>query len=195
MKLNAPFRLAAPADAVALAELVNYAGEGMPEYLWGQMAGPGEAAWSIGRARAAREEGSFSYSNATLIETRDGEVSGALIGYKIADEVPPMPDNIPAMFRPLQELENLAPGTWYVNVLAVRPQFRGRGHGTRLLGLADSLGRSTGRHGMSVIVSDTNTDARALYERCGYAEVAQRPMIKEGWINNGENWVLLTKTL
>jgi hypothetical protein len=23
---------------------------------------------------------------------------------------------------PLQELENLAPGTWYVNVLAVRPR-------------------------------------------------------------------------
>ena len=32
-----------------------------------------------------------------------------------------------AMFVPLQELENLAPGTWYVNVLAVRPEFRGLG--------------------------------------------------------------------
>lgn len=194
MNLSDPFRLATPADAVVLAELVNYAGEGMPEYLWGQMAGPGEDAWSIGRARAARDEGSFSYCNATLIETRDGEVAGALIGYKIADEVPPVPVSIPAMFRPLQELENLAPSTWYVNVLAVRPQFRGRGYGTRLLGLADSIGRSTGRHGMSVIVSDANIGARALYERCGYAEVAQRPIVKEAWVNSAENWVLLTKT-
>lgn len=193
MNLSDPFRLATPGDAPVLAELVNYAGEGMPEYLWGQMAGPGEDAWSVGQARAAREEGSFSYRNATLIETRDGEVAGALIGYKIADDVTPVPDTIPAMFRPLQELENLAPGTWYVNVLAVRPLFRGHGHGTRLLGLADAIGRSTGRHGMSVIVSDANAGARALYERCGYAEVAQRPMVKEGWVNDGENWVLLTK--
>ncbi|MFY0611233.1 MAG: GNAT family N-acetyltransferase [Hyphomicrobiaceae bacterium] len=193
MKLSAPFRRAAQEDAAILAELVNYAGEGLPEYLWGHMAGPGEDAWSIGRTRAARDEGSFSYVNATLIETAERDVAGALIGYKIADEVPPVPDDIPAMFRPLQELENLAPGTWYVNVLAVQPQFRGQGHGTRLLGLADAIGRSTGRHGMSVIVSDANHGARALYERCGYQHVSERPMVKEGWLNDGKNWVLLTK--
>lgn len=194
MKLSAPFRRAAQEDAAILAELVNYAGEGLPEYLWGQMAGPGEDAWSVGRTRAARDEGSFSYVNATLIETAERDVAGALIGYKIADEVPPVPDDIPAMFRPLQELEYLAPGTWYVNVLAVQPQFRGQGHGTRLLGLADAIGRSTGRHGMSVIVSDANHGARALYERCGYRHASERTMVKEGWLNDGKNWVLLTKT-
>ena len=193
MNLSDPFRRAAQKDAALLAELVNYAGEGLPEYLWGKMAEPGEDAWSVGRARAARNEGSFSYRNATLIETADGDVAGALIGYKIAYEVPPVPDDIPAMFRPMQELENLAPGTWYVNVLAVQPQFRSQGHGTRLLGLADAMGRSTGRLGMSVIVSDANRGARALYERCGYAEIAQREMIKEDWVNDGKNWVLLTK--
>ena len=193
MKLSAPFRRAAQSDAAVLAELVNYAGEGLPEYLWGQMAGPEEDAWSVGRARAAREEGSFSYLNATLIETADRDVAGALIGYKIADDVPPVPDDIPNMFRPMQELENLAPGTWYVNVLAVQPQFRGEGHGTRLLGLADQIGRSSGRLGMSVMVSDANRGARALYERCGYHQVAARAMVKEGWVNAGENWVLLTK--
>lgn len=193
MKLSDPFRRAAQADAAVLAELVNYAGEGLPEYLWGQMAGPGEDAWSVGRTRAAREEGSFSYRNATLIGSSDGDVAGALIGYKIADEVPPVADDIPAMFRPLQELENLAPGTWYVNVLAVQPQYRGQGHGARLLGLADLIGRSTGRQGMSVIVSDANHGARTLYERCGYRHVAERAMVKEGWVNDGQNWVLMAK--
>ena len=38
-----------------------------------------------------------------------------------------------------KELENLAPDTWYVNVLAVRPQFRGAGLGTRLLAHADDI--------------------------------------------------------
>jgi hypothetical protein len=37
---------------------------------------------------------------------------------------------MPAMFVPLQELENLAPGTWYVNVLAAYPEHRSQGHGT-----------------------------------------------------------------
>lgn len=193
MSLNDPFRRAEREDAAVLAQLVNYAGEGLPEYLWGKMAGPGEDAWTVGRARAGRTEGSFSYCNATLIETADHEVAGALIGYKIPYEVQPVPDDMPALFRPLQELENLAPGTWYVNVLGVQPQFRGQGHGTRLLGLADKYGRASGRHGMSVIVSDANTGARKLYERCGYTERAQREMVKEGWVNEGRNWVLLTK--
>ena len=99
------------------------------------------------------------------------------------------------MFVPLQELENLEPATWYVNVLAVLPQYRNRGLGTKLLSLADETGRRLGKRGMSVIVSDVNHGARRLYERCGYRAVAARPMVKDGWINDGENWVLLTKTL
>src|SRR5690606_40105903 len=56
----------------------------------------------------------------------------------------------------LQELENLAPSTWYVNVLAVLPNYRGKGLGTQLLLLADETGRKLGKKGMSVIVSDAN---------------------------------------
>jgi RimJ/RimL family protein N-acetyltransferase len=48
---------------------------------------------------------------------------------------------------------------------------------------------------MSVIVSDANAGARRLYERCGYRETATRAMVKEGWQNEGRNWVLLTKAL
>jgi len=193
MKLNPPLRPGAIADAPILAELVNYAGEGMPLYLWGKMAEPGESAWDIGRRRAAREEGSFSYRNAVMID-HDGEAVGCLIGYEIPDEPVPIGD-MPPMFVPLQQLENLAPATWYVNVLAVRPRFRGLGLGTRLLDVADEIGRARGKRGMSIIVADTNTDARRLYERCGYRLVATRPMVKEGWQSEGKNWVLLTKTL
>ena len=53
--------------------------------------------------------------------------AGALIGYGITEAPEPVPADTPPMFRPLQELENLAPGTWYVNVLAVLPAFRNRG--------------------------------------------------------------------
>jgi ribosomal protein S18 acetylase RimI-like enzyme len=174
MTLDPPFRRALIEDAPVLAELVNYAGDGLPLHLWSKMAAPGESAWEVGRRRAARPEGGFSYRNTTIVEHR-GVCAGCLIGY--------------------EELENLAPGTWYVNVLAVRPQFRGLGLGTRLLDFADEAGRARGKHGMSVIVSDANPGARRLYQRCGYREVAARTMVKDDWQNDGRNWVLLTKAL
>ena len=102
---------------------------------------------------------------------------------------------MPPIFVPLQELENLAPATWYVNVLAVQPRFRGKGLGTRLLGRADEIGRARGESGMSVIVSDTNAGARRLYERSGYRVAATRPTVKDAWENVGRDWVLLAKRL
>src|SRR5512144_388963 len=158
MQRTPTFRPATIDDANVLAELINYAGEGMPLYLWSHMAEPGEAAWDVGRRRAAREEGSFSYRNATIIE-HDGQCAGCLIGYKIPDNPEAIPSDMPAMFVPLQELENLAPGTWYINVLAVRPQFRSQGLGTKLLALAEETAQNLGKRGMSVIVSDANLGA------------------------------------
>jgi ribosomal protein S18 acetylase RimI-like enzyme len=192
--MPAPFRRAVREDAPLLAELVNQAGEGLPLYLWGKLAAPGESAFAVGIRRAAREEGSFSYRNAMLVE-HQGQAAGCLIGYEIPDEPEPIGPDMPAMFVPLQELENLSPSTWYVNVLAVLPQYRNQGLGQSLLGLADETGRSLGRIGMSVIVSDGNDGARRLYERCGYRAIAERPMVKDGWTNAGTNWVLLTKRL
>jgi ribosomal protein S18 acetylase RimI-like enzyme len=188
------FRPATPRDATVLAELVNYAGEGMPHYLWEKSATAGQTAWDVGRDRAMREQGSFSYRNAMMIEC-DGEAAGCLIGYEIADHPEPVSPDMPAMFRPLQQLENLAPGTWYVNVLAVRPAFRGLGCGGRLLNLADETARTLRKRGMSVIVADANAGARRLYERCGYRLTASRPMVKEDWVNKGRDWLLLTKVL
>ena len=186
------FRPAVRADAPVLAELVNDAGEGIPLYLWDKMKEPGETAWDVGCRRAARDEGAFSYRNAVIIEHK-GKAAGCLVGYAISDAPEPIPDGYPAMFRPLQELENVAPGTWYVNVLAVLPEFRNRGLGHRLLQRAEETGRACGKRGLSIIVSDGNAGARRLYERVGYREAAIRPMVKEDWVNAGSNWVLLTK--
>lgn len=190
--LKPPFRRATKEDDAALAELVNYAGEGMPLYLWTRSAGPDGDPWAVGRERAKRESGAFSYRNAVVIEA-DGKAAACLIGYPLPEEPEPISEDMPAMFVPLQELENLAPGTWYVNVLAAMPGQRGRGHGAALLALAEEIAREQGCSGLSIIVSDANIGARRLYERTGYREAATRPMIKNGWHNDGENWVLLVK--
>lgn len=193
MKLTPPFRAGRVDDAPLLAELVNYAGEGMPLYLWSGMAEDGETAWDVGRRRAARETGSFSYRNAVMIEHL-GRASGALIGYGVPDEPDVIDEGTPAMFVPMIELENMVPNTWYVNVLAVTPGARGLGFGSRLLGLAEQIARDGGQVGMSLIVADKNVGARRLYARCGYDEVASRPIVKDDWICDSENWVLMTKS-
>ncbi|MEM8744667.1 MAG: GNAT family N-acetyltransferase [Pseudomonadota bacterium] len=186
-------RAAAPDDADHLAQLINYAGEGMPLYLWERMAEQDETPWDVGRRRAKRTEGGFSYLNATVAEV-DGEVAGCLIGYALPEEPEAIDyESMPGMFVPLQELENLAPATWYVNVLAVHPHLRGTGVGSALLQIADQRAAETGCPGLSIIVADANTGARRLYERSGYVEQATREMVKDDWDNPSTNWVLLTK--
>lgn len=192
--LQPPLRPARPSDDAHLADLVHFASEGLALHFWTKMAGPGGDPWAVGRERARRETGAFSYRNATVVE-RDGAVRAGLIGYPLPDRPAPIPDDIPPLFRPLQELENLAPGTWYVNVLAAYPEERGKGHGTRLLGVADALAAEMPGRGLSIIVSDANTGARRLYERCGYREAGRRPKVKEDWQASGTDWVLLTKML
>lgn len=192
--LASPFRKASPADARALADLVHFASEGLAHYLWTRIAPPGVDPWAVGRERARREAGSFSYRNAVVAES-EGRVAAGLIGYPLADITEPTPANLPPIVVPLQELEDLVPGTWYVNVLAAYPQHRGKGYGTALLAIAEQLARQTRRRGMSMIVADTNTGARRLYERSGYREVSRRRMVKEGWQHPGEEYVLLSKRL
>ena len=100
---------------------------------------------------------------------------------------------LPAVLVPLQELTNEARDTWYVHVLAVHPEYRGRGQGTTLLRIADRLAKCAEKHSITLIVSDTNVDARRLYERCGYKEVARRKIVKEEWRHPGVDWLLLKK--
>ena len=126
----------------------------------------------------------------------DGEVVACLIGYPLSDEPEPIAyATMPPMFVALQELENLAPATWYVNVVAAYPEHRGRGLGTMLLGVAERLAADTARKDVSIIVSDANGGARRLYERMGYKQIATRPAVKEAWKNPVKDWVLLVKRL
>ena len=192
--LTPPHRKATSEDATELAELVNMAGEGMPVYLWQQLASDGQSAWDVGRERARREEGGFSFRN-TVVREENGRAVASLVSYPLADSPEPIDSDTQAMFVPLLELENMAPGSWYVNVLATYPDYRGLGYGSQLLAIADQLAASSGCLELSIIVSDGNPGAQRLYERSGYRELASRPMARGEWENPGENWILLVKAL
>lgn len=180
-------------DARALAELIDIAGEGFGTYLWSQAAGPGESALDVGMRRAQRDEGGFSYRNATVAEI-DGNIAGLLLGYRLADPYDTGDlERLPALVRPLVELESVAPASWYVNALAAFPEFRNKGLGTRLLAEAETIARKAKALSLSIIVAEANEGAKRLYLRSGYAETARRRLVPFPGLPHGGDWLLLTK--
>jgi len=192
IELSAPYRAANSDDASHMAKLVNFAGDGLPLYIWGTLAEPGQSAWDVGHARAQRGSGGFSFSN-TAIREVDGEVAACLVGYAIGETATTIDDDVPPIFVPLMELENEVLGSWYVNVLAAYPEYRGKGLGTELLDLAQTIANECDCNGLSLVVSDANDGGRRLYERVGFKVVGTRPLVKEGWENSGEAWLLMLK--
>ena len=174
-------------DAALLARVIDLAGEGLPGVLWAGMAGPGEDAMAVGRARARRDSGSFSWQNATVAEL-DGQPAGAIVSYVIdADPEPPGPD-IPPVIAPLMALEAMAPATRYINAVAVLPAARRQGVARALMASA-----RPGPRGTSLIVTDTTAAARAFYARHGFVETARRPVHAGSWQTPAHHWLLLTR--
>jgi ribosomal protein S18 acetylase RimI-like enzyme len=189
------FRQAAKSDAPALAVLVDIAGEGLPAHLWSTLKAPGQSILEVGRERAARETGGFSYRNAIVAEI-GGEVAACLVGYRLDDpyDLGGL-DEVPQLVRPLVLLEAKAPGSWYVNVLATFPEFRRRGLGMALLRLAEEKAREAGATALSVIVAGENEPAARLYAAAGYEVLAAAPIFAFPGCPHGGDWVLMVKTL
>ncbi|MEA2744434.1 MAG: hypothetical protein QOG25_2805 [Acetobacteraceae bacterium] len=194
LTIHPPFRYTTVDDAGTLADLVESASEGLALYLWTKIAGPGRDPWHIGRERVLSETNGLSYRNAVIADA-SGQPAAGLISYPLEDKPELISDELPAVLVPLHELMNQALDTWYVHTLAAYPEHRGRGQGSALLALADIFAASAGKRGLSLVVSDTNTGARRLYEHCGYREAAHRRMVKEQWQHSGTNWVLLRKDI
>ncbi|MEG6509677.1 GNAT family N-acetyltransferase [Methyloligella sp. 2.7D] len=192
---QASFRPAKIGDTASLAVLVDIAGEGLAAYLWGQLKTPGQSILEVGRERARREEGGFSYRNATLAEI-GGETAGALIGYRQPDPYDTGDlSELPEFLQPLLQLESQAPGSWYVNVLAVFPEFRRLGLGKALLDIADQKAWESNASSLSVIVASWNEEASKLYARAGFRLEAEEEAIPFADFSHHGAWQLLVKAL
>ena len=187
-------RKAKASDAGHLVRFINMAADDLPLYFWRRSVGPEGDPWAYGKERAARETGSFSYRNAWLAEL-NGEVAAGLLGYPAEPAPAPIDPDTPAIFVPLLELEALAPGSWYLNVLATYDQFRGKGCGGALLAYAEDVARDAGHQSISLIAADTHHDALRLYQGHGYREVARRPVVKTDWQVDAAEWILFVKPL
>lgn len=187
-------RKAIASDADHLTRFINLAADDLPLHFWKKSVGPQGDPWALGRERAARETGNFSYSNAWMAEI-DGQVAAGLLGYP-ADATPAVIEaDTPPIFVPLLELEALAPGAWYLNVLATYPAFRGQGCGAALLAQAETVARDLDHRRISLIAADTHQDAQRLYRAKGFTEQASRPVVKGDWQVDATTWTLFTKAL
>ena len=170
------FRGARVEDCAEIAALYSISSDGVADYIWRKLAGPGEDPLEVGERRYAREDTVFSYKNCVVAE-HDGEVIGMLVAFPMeAEPDPGEPDGeADPVLAPYGELDR--PGSYYVCGMALFPKHRGRGLGARMLGLAREEARRRGLAEMSLIVFEQNTGAKRLYERHGFREVARRPVV------------------
>lgn len=186
-------REAKASDAAHLVRFINMAADDLPLHFWKASVGAGGDAIAYGQERAARETGNFSYRNAWLAEDH-GAVAACLLGYP-AEEPSTIDPSMPAILIPLLELESLAPGSWYLNVLATYDAHRGKGLGSALLAHAETHARALGHATISLITEDSHKDAQRLYTSKGYREIARRPLVKGDWAVDATEWILFSKPL
>jgi ribosomal protein S18 acetylase RimI-like enzyme len=193
-RLQPPLRRASRKDARALAELIEYAGHGIPGYLWSQSAKEGQPLIEVGIERVLREGANFSYRNAVVAEV-GGKVAAMMLAYRLPEHSDVNLDELPDLLRPLEELELKVPGTFYINALAAYPDYRGLGVGTRLLEAAHTLASEASCNELSLEVFEQNEGAVRLYERHGYRAVASLPVVPHPSYPYDGDVVLMTRNV
>lgn len=187
------FRKAEKKDCRKIAELALIAGEGLPAYFWEQSAGEGEDILDVGTRNASSETENFSYRN-TIVAEKHGDVVAMLLAYRLPDEEHAEDlDELPELVRPLVELEQCVPGSFYINMIATLPGSRGMGIGSKLMAIANQLAVDAGCDLLSVEVFEQNDGALRLYQRLGYEIIESRPVVPHECHPYDSNVVLLTR--
>lgn len=192
-------RPATQRDASDIVVLGDIAGHGLPILIWRMMMQMGENSYAsvleVARDRVLQEDTPFSWRNAMIAET-GGEVAGMLVGYRQPDSFDrSILNQVPDVLRPLLELEGEAPGSWYINQLAVFAAHRGKGIGAALVANAEERASRDGADALSLIVEDTNEGARRLYRRLGFEDTAGRPFVGIADGPDADEWLLMVKQL
>ncbi|MGF1470201.1 MAG: GNAT family N-acetyltransferase [Rubrobacteraceae bacterium] len=176
------FRPATREDSRRIAELFRIASGGVADYVWSLLEPeyPGLTRIEIGEQRYARQNTDFSYENCAVAE-RAGAVIGMTHGYRMGEPEPEDDDEAPdPVLEPYTNLE--APGSFYISSMAVLPQHRGGGLGTRMLEISSARARELGLSELSLIAFEQNEGAVRLYERNGFQVVDRVAVVPHAFI-------------
>lgn len=188
----ANFRWAHAGDARTIAELFAESSGGVAEYVWTQIDADADPL-DTGEVRYKRTGTEFSYENCVLAEV-DGQVAGMMVSFPMPGHADTANDNhdadVDPVLRPYDELE--VPGSYYICGIAMFPEFRGMGLGTRFLEFAKSRAAAERCGTLSLIVFEENTGAKRLYERQGYTVVDRRAVVPHPCIRYTGDALLMT---
>ena len=170
-------RKAVKSDAKDIAKLALIAGEGIPAYFWAQSAKQEQPIEAVGAARLLSEKDNFSYRN-VHVAVIDDNVAAMILAYRLpdADNAEDL-DELPEFIRPLVELEQCVPASFYINMIATYPQYRNMSIGTKLMSIVDRLASDAGCSISSIEVFDQNEGALRLYQRLGYKIIEKRQVV------------------
>ena len=109
-------------------------------------------------------------------------IAGNLHAYPLDDVASDPPDPLvpearTAVLEPFEALYRRAAGSYYINVIAVYPDYRRLGLGGRLLDLAHAQAEARGFSQLSLAVFEENASAVRLYERAGFTVAARAPVV------------------
>jgi ribosomal protein S18 acetylase RimI-like enzyme len=184
------FRPARKDDCATIAALYSISSDGVADYVWTKLAAPGEDILTVGRRRYEREDSAFSYRNCTIVETEEN-IIGMLVAFPM--HVDPSHEERDPVLAPYSKLEE--DNSYYICGMALFPQHRGRGIGTRLLALAEEHARDKGFRKLSLIVFEQNSGAKQLYERAGYGEAAREAVYPHPLIHYTGDAILMVKEI
>ncbi|MDE6823610.1 MAG: GNAT family N-acetyltransferase [Duncaniella sp.] len=128
---------------------------------------------------AAREDSQYSYLNTQVAVLDDDEAIGVCIGYDGA-RLSPLRE---AFFEEAARLmgiemgdidDETESGEFYIDTLAVLPEYRGQGVASALLKAAVERASAIGKPA-GLLVDKENGKARRLYEKVGFRQVGERP--------------------
>lgn len=160
-------------DSRHLAELIVIAGDQRPDFPYTPDP-DSDGPIDLARPRAALKNENFALRHATLAEI-SGRVAGMALGYKLTRRCEALkPDGLAQSLRPLMEPEFGLIDTFYINTLAVYPNYQNHGLGARLLEAANRKALKTGCSGLSLEVGEHNRDAFRFYVRHGFNVVMRR---------------------
>ena len=173
-----------------IASLYRISSDGVAEYIWTNMAGPGEDVLDVGQRRYEREDSVFSYRNCSMVD-KDGETAGMIVAFPMeVDGQYVETDPVLVPYSMLEEADS-----YYICGMALYPDFRGCGIGSMLLQNAEERTRELGLQKLSLIVFERNEGAKRLYERKGYIEKHRKPVVPHPLIHFDGDALLMIKVL
>lgn len=184
-------RPAARADCRTIARLYSISSHGVADYIWTQLAAPGEDVIDVGQRRYEREDSVFSYRNC-IVAVLDDEIIGMLVAFPMHLNKDAVSEEIDPVLAPYSVLEE--DNSYYICGMAFFPPYRGHGLGTRFLELAETQAREKGLPKLSLIAFEQNEGARRLYLRRGYREAARRPVVPHPLIHYTGDALLMVKS-